>query len=203
MITISRLFYKTSLGCFIRYIFISYTLVFCLHVYLCEDVRSPETGVADRCEQPWATGIEPGSSAEWLEFLTAEPSLHPPKRLLNILRWVCVRAWWPSLYILVYGIRYVSFYTGRDLGSKHIWEWSGQIAAKDTAAHFKHVVGADDHGFGFWVFSVWDDVIWMAIKQGHKSPKASDIVCSCYLISELESPVSVLPAPSFKTHSYP
>lgn len=51
-------------------------LVLCLHVYLCEDVRSPETGVIDICELP--TGcwqLNPGPLGEQPVLLTAEPSL--------------------------------------------------------------------------------------------------------------------------------
>lgn len=49
-----------------------------------------------------------------------------------------------------------------------------QVTAKDTTADFKHVVGANNHGFGFCIFRVCDDVVWMTIKRGDQNHKGSD-----------------------------
>jgi hypothetical protein len=39
--------------------------VFCLHVFMCEDVRSPENGVTDSCKAAmWLLGIELRTSRE-------------------------------------------------------------------------------------------------------------------------------------------
>ena len=56
--------------------FILCALVFCLHVCLCEGVRSPGTGAIDSCESPsgcWE--LNPSSLEEQSVILTTEPSL--------------------------------------------------------------------------------------------------------------------------------
>ena len=53
---------------FLRFRFILCTLAFCLHVSLREDVRSPETGVTDRCKLPcgcWE--LNPGPPEDQLD----------------------------------------------------------------------------------------------------------------------------------------
>jgi hypothetical protein len=52
--------------------------VFCLHVCLCEGVRSPGTGVTDSCKLPcgcWK--LNPSALEEQPMLLTAEPSVKP------------------------------------------------------------------------------------------------------------------------------
>jgi hypothetical protein len=54
--------------------------MFCLHVYLCEGVRSPVTGVTDSCELPcgcWELSL--GPLEDQPVPLTTEPSLQPPE----------------------------------------------------------------------------------------------------------------------------
>jgi hypothetical protein len=65
----------------ILFIFISCALVFCLHVCLCEGVRSPGTGVTDIYELPcecWELNLGPLEKQPAL--LTTEPSLQPPPK---------------------------------------------------------------------------------------------------------------------------
>lgn len=51
-------------------------IVFCLHGWLCESIRYPETGITDNCELPYMLGIEPWSLGIAV-LLTNEPSLQP------------------------------------------------------------------------------------------------------------------------------
>jgi hypothetical protein len=65
------------------FIFILCTLVFCLHVCLCEDVRSIGTRVTNNCELLcgcWELNQDP--LEEQPVFLTTEPSLQPKTRHL-------------------------------------------------------------------------------------------------------------------------
>lgn len=51
-------------------------LEFCLHICLCQGVRSPGTGVTDSCELPWGCWeLNPGPLEEQLVFLIAKPFL--------------------------------------------------------------------------------------------------------------------------------
>ena len=71
--------------------FILCVLVFCLHVCLCEAVRSPGTGVLGRCERPCGCEeLNPGPLKELPVFLTTEPSLWPLKSLLKHMCKVCL-----------------------------------------------------------------------------------------------------------------
>jgi hypothetical protein len=73
--TIQILYYRSFYNLFI---FILCTLVICLHVCLCEGVRSPETGIANSCELPyecWELNL--GPLKEQPVLLTTEPSLQP------------------------------------------------------------------------------------------------------------------------------
>ena len=48
--------------------FYSMCIVFCLHVHLCEGVRSPGTGVTDKCELPcgcWEMNLGPLEEQWW------------------------------------------------------------------------------------------------------------------------------------------
>jgi hypothetical protein len=68
----------------IFFIFILWTLVIWLHIYLCEGIRLPETGVTDSCELPcgcWELYL--GPLEEQPVLLTAEPSLQAPRILLS------------------------------------------------------------------------------------------------------------------------
>ena len=60
----------------IIYLFISYTLVFFLHVCLCKDVSTPGTGVADSRGLPrGCQGLNPGPLEEQPVLLMAKSSL--------------------------------------------------------------------------------------------------------------------------------
>ena len=64
------------------FIFVSCALVFCLHVYLCEGIRSPGTGIIDSYELPcgcWELKL--GPLEEKPVLFTAEPSLQLPKMI--------------------------------------------------------------------------------------------------------------------------
>ena len=76
---------RLNMDIFLWLICISCALLLCLHTCLCEGVRSPGTGVTDRCEVPcgcWE--LNPGSLQEQPVLLTAEPSLQPLYKHLNI-----------------------------------------------------------------------------------------------------------------------
>jgi hypothetical protein len=60
------------------FISILYTLVFYLNVYLCEDAKSPTTGIIDSYELPYGCWeLNLGPPEEQLVLLTAEPALQP------------------------------------------------------------------------------------------------------------------------------
>lgn len=60
------------------FIFILYTLVFCLHICLCEGVRFPKTGVTGRCDLPcecWK--LNPSPLEKQPVLLTTQLSFQP------------------------------------------------------------------------------------------------------------------------------
>lgn len=63
-----------------------FSLVFCLHVCLCDGVRSSGIEVIDRYELPYGCwDLNPGHLEEQPELLTAEPSFQPRMLLLKTL----------------------------------------------------------------------------------------------------------------------
>ena len=40
--------------------------------------------------------------------------------------------------------------------------------AKDTTANFKHIIGANDHRFGLWIFGIRSDIFRVTIKRRDK-----------------------------------
>lgn len=48
-----------------------------------------------------------------------------------------------------------------------------KVTIKDTTANFKHIIGANDHRFGIWVFSVRGNIIRITVKKGIHITKKS------------------------------
>lgn len=67
---------------------------------------------------------------------------------------------------------YDDFYSG-GRALKGSWErLLLNFTAKDTAANFKHVTGANDHRFGLCVFCIRSDIIRVTIKRREKLSKS-------------------------------